>query len=106
MRVAHASRVLVWAFTPKQSFLRRVHRRCARFCFERPTSEKVRDGGTPSSTRGTRALPQRSQADIDNADQRHSRRKTCQNKFLSMLQHFSEDRVRGQVEKSTAYVCH
>ncbi len=46
------------------------------------------------------------QTDIEKPDHRHARRKTGDNEFLSMLQHFSEEGVRGQIEKSAAYVCH
>ena len=55
---------------------------------------------------GTRALPKHSQAEIENRDQRHAHQETCQNKFLSMLQHFSKHRVRSQIEKSAAYMRH
>jgi hypothetical protein len=58
------------------------------------------------SLRRTRALPKHSQAKIENRDQRHSHQETCQNKLLSMLQHFSEHGMRSQIEKSAAYVRH
>ena len=47
-----------------------------------------------------------SQADIEKRDKRHAGRKTCQNKFLSMLEQFSKHGVRSQIEKSAAYVRH
>jgi hypothetical protein len=65
----------------------------------RSTKRKVRK-------RAARALPKHSQAEIENRDQRHSHEETCQNKFFSMLQHFSEYGMRSQIEKSAAYVRH
>ncbi len=47
-----------------------------------------------------------SQADVKNPDQCDSHRKACQHQSLPMLHHLSQDRVRSQVEKSTADVCH
>jgi hypothetical protein len=53
-----------------------------------------------------RALPKHCQAEIENADQRHSHQEACQNKCLSMVEHFAEHRVGSQIEKSAAHVRH
>jgi hypothetical protein len=71
-----------------------------------PRAEKVRDGETPSPAFETHALPKQSQSDVENCDQCDARREAYQHKLLSMPQHFSQDSVRSEINKSAANVRH
>src|SRR5437867_5899539 len=46
------------------------------------------------------------QGDIEDADQSEAYRKAGQHKLFSVLQHFSEHRVRGQIDKSATNLRH
>src|SRR5881397_2485866 len=52
------------------------------------------------------ALPPHPQADIKKRDQSDPERKTCEHKFLSVSQHFSEKGVRRQIDESAAHLRH
>jgi hypothetical protein len=46
------------------------------------------------------------QADVKNPDQSNSRGKARHDKLLSVLHHFSQQRMRSQIEKTAADVGH
>src|SRR5262249_13565143 len=53
-----------------------------------------------------RALGKESQTDVENRDERGPQHKAGQNKFFSVLQHFSEHSVRREVNEPAANVRH
>ncbi len=61
---------------------------------------QLQAGSLCSPETDRRALATYSQANIQDGDQGEAYRKAGQHKLFSALQHFSEDGVRGQIDKS------